>query len=205
METAALTKILTNPNHPRVARDLRDIHRLHQVLTKIACPPDLGPASRAAVGLLYRLERGGSEILLQSRAPLNTDELPAGYLAAEPKSRSLAPLLERLTAGTTVRYKITGNPVASRDGRRLPIDDPEAAVEWWRRTATSRGLTPDTIALTDLHKTSGARNGTRITINTGTFVGVGTVTDADQLREAIVSGIGRARAYGCGLLSVALA
>ncbi|MFB9566127.1 type I-E CRISPR-associated protein Cas6/Cse3/CasE [Saccharopolyspora hordei] len=35
-----------------------------------------------------------------------------------------------------------------------------------------------------------------------TSEGAAIVTDPDRLRAAIIDGIGRARAYGCGLLSI---
>lgn len=43
----------------------------------------------------------------------------------------------------------------------------------------------------------------RVTIQVVTFEGRLQVTDPDRLREVMVTGIGRAKAYGCGLLTLA--
>jgi len=48
-----------------------------------------------------------------------------------------------------------------------------------------------------------AGNGSRVSLSTATFEGSLSVTDPDLLRSAMVDGIGRARAYGCGLLTLA--
>ena len=41
-----------------------------------------------------------------------------------------------------------------------------------------------------------------VTLNTATFEGVLKVTDAEIFRNSLINGIGRAKAYGCGLMTV---
>lgn len=43
----------------------------------------------------------------------------------------------------------------------------------------------------------------RITIQTATYQGRLVVADTDRLRTALIDGVGRAKAYGCGLLTLA--
>ena len=43
----------------------------------------------------------------------------------------------------------------------------------------------------------------RVTINRTVYEGVAHVTDADALRHALIAGIGRSKAYGCGLMTLA--
>ena len=47
------------------------------------------------------------------------------------------------------------------------------------------------------------RGGETVTLGVASFDGMLTVTDAGLLRSALVSGIGRAKAYGCGLMTLA--
>ncbi|MER6441267.1 type I-E CRISPR-associated protein Cas6/Cse3/CasE [Streptomyces sp. NPDC001185] len=49
----------------------------------------------------------------------------------------------------------------------------------------------------------GRRRGKPVTVLTVTFDGQLEITDPDALRRALTQGIGRARAYGCGLLTLA--
>jgi CRISPR system Cascade subunit CasE len=55
------------------------------------------------------------------------------------------------------------------------------------------------------HRTSSAGGKDVITVGAALFEGVLEVTDPTRFREAVEQGIGRARAYGCGLLSIARA
>ena len=47
------------------------------------------------------------------------------------------------------------------------------------------------------------RQGARVTLAVATFEGVLEVTDPDALRHGLVHGVGRGKAYGCGLLTLA--
>ncbi len=101
-----------------------------------------------------------------------------------------------------VRYKITANPVHAPNRVRRPITDPDRILAWWHRTADRIGLVLDSTALLDTAKTSGMRRDQRVVVQTATMEGVATIRDVDTVRDAIVLGVGHARAYGCGLLSV---
>jgi CRISPR system Cascade subunit CasE len=48
----------------------------------------------------------------------------------------------------------------------------------------------------------GGPGGPLVTLSTATFVGNLIVTEADRMRAALVNGIGRGRAYGCGLITL---
>lgn len=49
-------------------------------------------------------------------------------------------------------------------------------------------------------KTGDTKN--RVTLRTATFEGELTVTDAEAFKKALIEGIGREKAYGCGLLTI---
>ena len=48
----------------------------------------------------------------------------------------------------------------------------------------------------------GGGGGHPITLSTATFAGHLTVTDPDRLRKSVLEGVGRAKAYGCGLITL---
>lgn len=205
METATLTKIIANTNHPRVSRDLRDITRLHQVLTNIACPDDLGPSSRAAVNLLFRAERNSTRLLVQSESTLDPTKLPSGYLIDG--QRSMDPLLDSITDGLRVRYMSRVNATVTRNSRRFPLRTVPEIEAWWQRTAEKHGFAVETVSASAPFPLFGrkSRSGMAVTITASDVTGVATITDADRAREAVLRGVGRARAYGCGLVSLARA
>ncbi|MFJ4652109.1 type I-E CRISPR-associated protein Cas6/Cse3/CasE [Nocardia sp. NPDC088792] len=211
-ETAALTKIVANMAQTQVRQDLRDIQRMHHVLTTLACRPDFGPSSRLAAGLLYRVEHTarGVQILMQSITRPDPKRLSPGYDIIG--TTDLAPLLNQLQIGTRVRYRITANPTKSvvqgpnKRGKVQPVTGDEA-IEWWSRKANQSGLelADTTLTATDRLTGSRAKDGhrSRLTIVAVTFEGTATVVDPSEVSTALLAGIGRGRAYGCGMLSVA--
>jgi len=86
-------------------------------------------------------------------------------------------------------------------------------VEWLQRKGTDGGfdivrgehdrLLCDVGPNTDIIVRKPKGNEPPITLTTVDFSGVITVTDGERFQESIQRGIGRGRAFGCGLLSVA--
>lgn len=64
---------------------------------------------------------------------------------------------------------------------------------------------PGDVRITHRERLSFTKNASdrRVIVQTATFEGRLTVTDAGALREALLGGIGPAKAYGCGLLTLA--
>ncbi|MCX4920251.1 type I-E CRISPR-associated protein Cas6/Cse3/CasE [Streptomyces sp. NBC_00687] len=91
------------------------------------------------------------------------------------------PDIERLLPGGTT-YKGSPHP---GDRYALTVGDT-------RPLAFNKGPTPD-----------GPRRGKPVTVLTVTFDGQLEITDPEALRRSLTQGIGRARAYGCGLLTLA--
>ncbi|GAA1989719.1 type I-E CRISPR-associated protein Cas6/Cse3/CasE [Nocardiopsis rhodophaea] len=178
-------------------------------------PDHLGDQPRQAAGVLYRVEpeKQGARLLVQSRIAPNLSGLPHA------RTLSLLPLLEQLTPGAIVHYRIAANPTKAvrtpdspkRRGKRTALHGAEAET-WWRTKAEQIGLLPGSVTARphDLASDPAARNGTRNQdrdkriVNHGIrFDGVAKVEDPKRLLPAVVEGIGRGRSYGLGLLSLA--
>jgi CRISPR system Cascade subunit CasE len=175
-----------------------------------------GPA-RAAFGVLFRAEESprGPQILLQSHIEPDSARLPDAYGNVE--TRSLDALLSNLHKGMVVNYRCVASPVrkpgaTSREAYKLPpvmALSGNAAVEWWERQSNASGLEPLHITAHPLATVRGQQGSKgpvaqqRIQHACTQFDGTARVLDAELLREKIATGIGRGKAYGCGLLSIA--
>ncbi|MEV0681700.1 type I-E CRISPR-associated protein Cas6/Cse3/CasE [Actinosynnema sp. NPDC050436] len=212
LDTPTLTKIIANPAHPHVRRDLRDVDSLHRTVTDFACPPGFGPNARQAAGLLYRVEETAAGVLLlvQSKFPVDSSRLPPGY--GHGGTRDLQAHLARMTPGTGVRYRIVANPtkqvfVRGQRGTVRSLSDEEAHA-WWQRKATQYGLELTTAYMRWSDVRTGLRKcgekSTKITVAVTQFEGTAFIRHPEQVREGILNGIGRAKSYGCGLLSLAV-
>ncbi|MEW1675348.1 type I-E CRISPR-associated protein Cas6/Cse3/CasE [Streptomyces noursei] len=221
--TAHLTRIQMDPWSRHVGDDLKDVQSLHRRV--LALTPDQHQQSpRQNSGILFRLERSRTQhtLLIQSTAPLDLDALPPSYATAIDQ-RDLTPLLTWCAPGATIQYRLDAMATRSiatqerhEDGRRkrghrIPVSGADA-VTWWQRQAENAGLTlipttlrttsqPDAVGWKAEHPEANKRIRFGKTITR--FEGHAVISSPEALRQVITTGIGRARAYGAGLLSIA--
>ncbi|MFF0296308.1 type I-E CRISPR-associated protein Cas6/Cse3/CasE [Kitasatospora sp. NPDC004614] len=207
--TLWLTRIIPDQRH----RDIGDVVALHQRI--MALFPDDVPSTepRRHLGILFRTETGpdGERILLQSNRQPDLARLPTGYGPAATKP--LTPLLDALRKGLPVRYRIAANAVRKPGATTRALYDLPPVVpltgthadEWWTRQAEASGLALTTLRSTPLDAATGnrRRDQRRIHHARTLFEGTAHITDPDLLRTRIHDGIGRGKAHGCGLLSIA--
>ncbi|WP_329309624.1 type I-E CRISPR-associated protein Cas6/Cse3/CasE [Streptomyces sp. NBC_01262] len=210
---ATLTRIIVNRGHGLARADLADRPGMHKTLMRLLTDPT-GPNPRKTGGLLFRLEAGLDPVLLVQTADLpDLTALPAGYGTAD--TRDLTPLLTALTHGLPVRYRITAAPTAYRaspphpaTGRRprgtiTSLQGPDA-LTWWQRRAAAAGLQlAGQIEATPRPFPSPKRPAPFYRLTQ--FDGTATVTDPAALTTALHEGIGKGKAYGAGLLTLASA
>ncbi|MCZ9348696.1 type I-E CRISPR-associated protein Cas6/Cse3/CasE [Streptomyces mutabilis] len=205
-----LARIRLNPHSRNVQRDLRDATQMHRTVMRMV-PDNLGDAPRQQTGLLYRLdETDTSTTLLVQATQLDPARLPTGYGQADVKS--LAPMFTALRQGLGVRYRIVLNP-AKRE--RLPLDEkgkrgrivPLAgadADQWWARRAAEAGLDLHVMTPTTMDPARPRSTATQpMRHSLIRYDGTATITDPTTLTHALRTGIGRAKPYGAGLLSIA--
>lgn len=131
-------------------------------------------------------------------------------------TRDYDPLLRSLASGQRWAFRLTANP--THNGRKPDAKDTQRfahlretdQVKWLLDRADSHGFALATqqdgqpnLRLHQRNTQSFKRDMHTVTIATATYDGILDVTDADAFRRALVSGIGHAKAYGCGLLTIA--
>lgn len=101
------------------------------------------------------------------------------------------------------RFVIDANPVKTHDGRRTPIRQPGQQLEWLRNRLTQAGADADNISILTNQVSVFKHRNNDITLQKTRFAGTLTITDANRLRKTMLDGIGKSKAYGCGLLLLA--
>ncbi len=219
-----LSRLFLNPVSRDVARAQSDSQALHRRVMDLFGSAE-GPA-RAAHAVLYRLdvsERDGTVmLLLQSRAAPVLDGLPEHFLdpragADASATTDLTPLLERLEEGSRFRFRLRANPTrridtksapdgTRRNGRRVPLRTPEARLAWLERKLSASGFALVGGGEACLVKPDGLQRGrrgeARLTHEAVVYEGVLAVMNPPLARAALEHGIGPAKAYGFGLLSL---
>ncbi|MEV3972825.1 type I-E CRISPR-associated protein Cas6/Cse3/CasE [Streptomyces sp. NPDC050698] len=209
-----LTRLVLDPHHPAAKADLADVDSLHKTLMRLV-PDHIGPTPRATAGLLFRAEPGPDPVLLVQTADTpDLTALPTNYGTA--RTLDLTPLLNALTPGRTMRYRITAAPTVARSagnptphpvtgkrrGKVTPLTGDDA-IAWWQRRAAAAGLEPVTVSPLPrpFPRTRITRSAPYFTLTQ--FDGLARITDTTHLTHALKNGIGRAKSYGAGLLSLA--
>lgn len=142
---------------------------------------------------------------------------PARGIAEGWDTRPYDKLLSALETGQQWAFRLTANPVRytrrTPDGpkQRLAHVTPAQQLKWLLDRSAGQGFTIAEKSDGDLnvvvHDRSWLRFARkekhRVNIRTATFEGVLAVEDPEALRRALVRGIGKAKAYGCGMLTLA--
>ncbi|MDR2295382.1 MAG: type I-E CRISPR-associated protein Cas6/Cse3/CasE [Clostridiales Family XIII bacterium] len=125
------------------------------------------------------------------------------------ESGDYGPLLERVTRGSVWRFRLTANPVHTVKGKIYAHVTASHQRSWLLARAERNGFALRDDALdvvrrdtVRFHKGHGPDR-REVTLARASFEGALTVSDTALFRNALTQGIGRARAYGCGLLTVA--
>jgi CRISPR system Cascade subunit CasE len=201
--TTWLTQITPDYRNPLVRNDLRDVIDMHKRVMMLV-PDDLGDQARRQAGVLYRIDESpqGPRMLIQTQMHPQLARLPAGY--GQTESRELDPMLKWLSTGALVRYRITANTCKRKShSTKVVALRGTAADDWWKERASRSGLQLQSLIPHPLDDAVGGdrRSGVRHAVTR--FDGVAHVTDPAALRQALLSGIGRGKSHGCGLLSLA--
>lgn len=221
-----LSKVVLNTRHRDTYRLLADVYAQHRfVMTafpELAKPLVNGQGPQRQLNVLYRLEAPSDShvyLLVQSAEEpdwTKTINLHPGIIRESPHkadSRSYE-------QGEQLRFRLRANPTVCKvnrdaDGRRNPKREglvKEAdQLAWLVRTAQRAGfaINPEAVLVTPRGKqggvkptleTSGRTNS--ITALAVDFDGRLVVTDLEIFAQSLSEGIGRGKAWGCGLLSV---
>ncbi len=224
-----LSRLTLNLRSHEALRDLSDCQQMHRTILNAFPGADSAPRRQFAV--LFRVEcppAGSPYVMIQSRETPDFTHLPRGYVVHAPESKDVSEAYASLHAGMKLRFRLRANPTrkidtksgpdgARRNGRRVDLRSDEARVGWLARKAASAGFvilavkcSPDVpnVRLVPQGRLTGSRTNAageprKLTFGSVLFEGVFEVTDPAKLRAALEYGIGSAKAYGFGLLSVA--
>ena len=135
------------------------------------------------------------------------------------RTADYTPFLKRLGDGQRWVFRLRANPIksirasAGERGRRVPLVRTDDQVRWLveRGERLGFGLVdgehgPNIRVLDQVRDRFARRSdgeSRTVTLATVTFEGVLEVRDAAQLREALVTGFGAGKGYGCGLMTLA--
>ena len=225
-----ITKATLNPQRRGAKHLLASPQRMHAAILSGFAPGELTQGEPGR--LLWRLDPADHHVDLLVVSPGMPDLIGlvevAGWPATTPaQTKDYAPFIERVVRGSRWHFRLRANPVHAvrkpgwERSRRLGHVTAEHQAQWWIDRAEHVGLNiidppvlpvdpvraSDRVSVVERKTLSFGREDSsgrrsRVTLTTAAFEGHAEVVNAERARTALVEGVGRARAYGCGLLTL---
>lgn len=221
-----LTRIPINPQTRGGRRLLTNPQAMHAAVR--ACfPPDI---DEDVARVLWRTDLDEHACTLYIVGPEEPDRRviidQAGWPTRPGETADYRPFLDALKRGQEWAFRLVANPVRSlptngaKRGKVVPHVTPAQQVEWLVGKADAAGFTirdrdgesgsegPDVLVdrrqdLAFARRDPSDEHRRTVTLRTARFEGSLRVEDVEALRRTLTQGLGKGRAYGCGLLTLA--
>ncbi len=213
-----LSRIALNTNRKDTMTALASPQKLHAAVES-SFPPSDEKANRN----IWRIDRLNNNLYLLVLSDKKPDFLHIveqfGWPGAEQKweTKDYTILLERIKEGQTWQFRLRANPIhhviangetqtqeKKQRGKIYAHVTEDQQSKWLLDRGERYGfmLNVDSFRVVQRDiKRFKHRNGF-ITLGIATYEGVLEVTDVTLFRNALINGIGRAKAYGCGLMTI---
>lgn len=193
-----------------------------------AFPPRTLDEDNGRGRVLWRVDSQHPEHTLYVVSPVEPDlehiVEQAGWSTVSWESTDYTRFLDQLRMGQQWRFRLRANPVKSVKagegprGKVLPHVTPAQQLKWLDDRAPKSGFallreqhleTDSEVLLTSVvrredrqfHRQDDSK-GTRVTLRQAQFEGAVAITDVAAFRRTLIYGIGRGKAYGCGLMTL---
>lgn len=200
-----LSRLRLNARHPEASRALRDAQALH-ALTMRCLPSGVG---RAEAGLLHHADLVSGSLLVQSAVQ---PQWPATE-AFRAQTKEITEFVHRLDHGDVLRFAVRAVPMRRcnaklRDGSPTKNSGEHALrtdlerIAWLEQRIGRAARLCSLPVINAEPERFGYRQGDLFVHRPVLFTGVIEVCDSDALRDLIITGIGRVKSYGNGMLMV---
>jgi CRISPR system Cascade subunit CasE len=178
-------------------KDAYGIHRVvYDLFEQVRCGADEKDLSSGILYVDKGMKKGWREVIMVS----NRSPHPPTH--GDLNTQSVKP---ELLSYSSYRFEITINPVKrENDSRKIvPLRTREAVTEWFTAKAPKWGFEPTFLEVRsmDVIQFDKAINQS-VTLGQATLTGHLKVTDPDRFARSFEQGIGRGKAFGCGLLQI---
>ena len=165
--------------------------------------------------ILWRIDHIGDKAYLLIASPANADLSHAAWQFGTGRwdTADYQPLLDRIENGGIFRFRLVANPTISvsseaRNGRgmRYAHISTQYQEKWLLDRCEKNGFYTDLSAFgvvgNKWYSFRKRGEGSPVRLLAVTYEGILKVTDSELFKKALVSGIGRGKAYGMGLMTV---
>jgi CRISPR system Cascade subunit CasE len=208
-----LSRLQLNTHSRQMWRTVIDQpYRLHQMVMR-GFPNGV---TREKVNVLHRLEIEVDRAILLVQSDLEPDWgslHPDILLPASPFDPIPNPAIRKmdglqLTPGRILQFRLTANPTkrlssgkGNKPGKRIAFYKEADQLDWLQERAAAHGFRLLDVQISHSQKQTSRLKG--ITLHIVQYNGRLQIIDVENFQTAMHTGIGPAKAFGCGLLSLA--
>jgi len=203
-----LSQIIFNLRNAKVLSELKNPYELHRTILK-AFPIDLPESER----VLYRVETRQQTafslpVIVQSQTQPNWCYLERNDLVVAPVQIKI--FEPNYLVGQTLVFRLLANPTKrnKENGKRVGVHKKEELYQWIQRKVTVGGANLLFVTIESHGNVSGVKYQGEVQFNLHhlgvCFDGQIHISDPKKFANLLYKGVGSAKAFGFGLLSIAL-
>lgn len=222
-----ISRLPLNVNRPETLRLVSSSYRMHAAVESSFPPNAIRQSDEGRI--LWRIDSSSKcedgawlYVISPERPDFSHIVEQCGWPSnSEWETKDYGPVLDHVSEGQVWRFRLKANPA-----RKVLVDQgrkenkrvvgsiqghvtAEQQLEWLLDRTTKHGfeVAKDSNGFYELdvsqrHVERSKRQGQTITISTAVFDGALIVSDAELFRKALGFGIGRAKGFGCGLMTI---
>ncbi|CAI1840459.1 MULTISPECIES: type I-E CRISPR-associated protein Cas6/Cse3/CasE [Serratia] len=189
------------------ALKMTDAYSLHRVVYSLFTDErtEAEKQSHIASGIVYA-DQGGD--FYSRKVLIVSDRQPATQVDGQYGKVISKPISDAFLANSNYRFKVQVNPVRKdkQSGKRVAVKGRSDIAQWFlQRAANSWGfeVAPQTLQVDSIEVLQFQdKVGRQVTLGKAHIQGQFTVTNLQQFHNSFKHGIGKGRAFGCGLLQI---
>lgn len=207
-----LSRVKIDVDNRQKTKDLDHLGAYHNWVEE-SFPDEINQGERSRK--LWRIDQvdGNIYLLVLSRDKPDLNKMERYGVSDTAETKDYNELLNQLRVGDRLRFRVVLNPVTSisqgtmsgKRGRIIPLVTPEQQLEFLKQRASKHGFSfiDDEVMITEKNFEILKRTEKKpVKICKTAYVGFLTIEDLDLFKKLLVEGIGKKKAYGCGLLTV---
>jgi len=203
-----ITRLIMNKERGQTRRLVGDAEALHAAVMKSFSQPAIDEMDEKTGRILWNLEfNRDPELYIFSPVPPDLSHLVEQVGRPNDEfcvvSKSYDTVLAGIEAGAKFRFRVKVNPTFTQNGKKVAHVTDVQALKWLSKKAASCGFSIEDADVKDHGFLRFKKNSGRVTLKWVTAEGVLSITNAEAFVSSVKNGIGRGKAYGLGMLTVA--
>lgn len=205
-----ISRVEVDTDDRRKIRDLTHLGAFHSWVED-SFPDEIEQGIRSRK--LWRLDKlyDKTYLLVVSLEKPDLERLEKYGVTGSAETKNYDNYLNSISADDTYRFRVTLNPVYSISrgqgvrGRVVPERTADQQLAFLERKSEQYGfsLIPNEYGITERKYEWQRKKGERsVKLSIVTYEGMLKITDPDTFKDALINGIGKKKAYGCGLMTV---